>query len=262
MSSLGGAALWRARAVVLALTLSLAAVSGCGRGPFGKVYEYEEDLSISLDGSANLVVNTSIPGLAALRGLDVDARSATAIRKRVRTAYESPVTEVIRVSRPWRRFGRRFVQVRLRIADVRRLSDAPAFSWSKYELAPKDAEYVFRQTIGASALRPGTMQNVGWTGEELVAFRLHLPSQITWHNARDLDTNDPSDIQRGNILAWEQQLTDRLDGKPVAIEVRVESQLILYRTLWLFFGAFATAVLLIGVIIWLTMRKGARETQP
>ena len=29
-----------------------------------------------------------------------------------------------------------------------------------------------------SAMRPGTLQNVGWSGGELVAFRLHLPSKI------------------------------------------------------------------------------------
>ena len=37
---------------------------------FGKQYEYEEDLTIALDGSATLTVNASIPALVALRGLD------------------------------------------------------------------------------------------------------------------------------------------------------------------------------------------------
>ncbi len=69
---------------------------------------------------------------------------------------------------------------------------------------------------GASALRPGTLQKAVWAGGELVAFRLHLPSKIVWHNARELETNEPSSIARGNILAWEQALTDRLDGRPVA----------------------------------------------
>jgi hypothetical protein len=39
----------------------------------------------------------------------------------------------------------------------------------------------------------------------------------------------------------------------------MEGQSILYRTLWLFGGAFAAAVLLIGFLVWLTMRKGAKE---
>ena len=52
-------------------------------------------------------------------------------------------------------------------------------------------------------------------------------------------------MQRGNILAWEQHLTDRLDGRPISIEVRMDRQSILYTTLWLFAGAFAAAVLLL-----------------
>jgi hypothetical protein len=39
----------------------------------------------------------------------------------------------------------------------------------------------------------------------------------------------------------------------------MDRQSILYTTLWLFAGAFAAAVLLLCGIIWLTIRKGARE---
>jgi hypothetical protein len=106
------------------------------------------------------------------------------------------------------------------------------------------------------------LQNVGWTGGELVAFRLHLPSRVVYHNARDLETNETSSIARGNILSWEQHLTYRLDGRPISIEVKMDRQSILHRTLWLFAGAFAAAVLLIVVLIWLTMRKGAKEDDP
>jgi hypothetical protein len=174
--------------------------------------------------------------------------------------YSSPLTEVTRVSRPWSRHGRRFIQIRLHISDIRKLTEVGPFSWSAYELAEKDGVYVFKQTVGVSALKRGTLQNVGWTGGELVAFRLHLPSKIVWHNARDLETNETSDIARGNILAWEQLLTDRLDGRPIAIEVRMDRQSILYRTLWLFAGAFAAAVLLIGSLIWWAMRRAPKES--
>ena len=68
----------------------------------------------------------------------------------------------------------------------------------------------------ASAHRPGTLKNVGWDGSEVVAFRVHFPSRILDHNARDLEKDVPSEIARGNILAWEQKLSDRLDGQPVA----------------------------------------------
>jgi hypothetical protein len=120
---------------------------------------------------------------------------------------------------------------------------------------------VFTQTVGASAFRPGTLSNVGWTGKEIVAFRLHLPSRIVEHNSRSLEQDEPEDVRRGNILGWEQHLSDRLDGKPVRIEVRMESQSILYRTLWLFAGAFAAAVALIGLLLWWTFRKGAKAAE-
>jgi hypothetical protein len=251
----------RSRAAMLAIfVVAVAAFAACGGGGFGKVYEYEEDMFLSLDGSADIIVNASMPALVNLRGLDLPIDPEARVdRDRIRAAYSSAVTEVTRVSRPWRRHGRRFVQVRLHVADVRKLPQAAPFSWSTYELAEKDNLYVFKQNVGASALRPGTMQNVGWIGGELVAFRLHLPSKIVWHNARDLETNETSDIARGNILAWEQHLTDRLDGRPMVLEVRMDRQSILYRTLWLFAGAFAAAVLLLGSLVWWTMRKGAKE---
>lgn len=251
-----------ARACLAAACVIAAAamLSACGGGLFGRVYEYEEDLYLSLDGSADLIINASIPALVALRGLDLDdAPSAQLDRNRIRAIYESPLTDVTRVSRPWRRHGRRFVQVRLHVSDVRRLSEVAPFAWSTYTLAPEGNAVAYRQAVGSSAHRPGTLENVGWTGSELVAFRLHLPSRILDHNARDLEEDVPLDVQRGNILSWEQQLTDRLDGRPILIEVHMDAESILQRTLWLFFGAFAAAVLLLGAIIWLTVRKGVKQ---
>ena len=245
---------------LLACALVLHAACGGGGGLFGKVYEYEEDLYISLDGSADLIINASIPALVALRGLELDVSpNAQVDRDKIRAAYESAITDVTRVSRPWRRNNRRYVQVRVKVTDVRRLSETGPFSWSQYQLVPEGSEVVFRQKIGASAHRPGTLTNVGWNGSELVAFRLHLPSRIRDHNARDLEEDVPSDIQRGNILAWEQHLADRLDGRPIEIAVRMDPDSILYRTLWLFGGAFLAAVALIGGIVWMTIRKGARQ---
>ena len=250
-----------ARAVLLtALGCVAAGTVACRGGILGKQYEYEEDLYLSLDGTATLVVNASLPALVALRGIDIEINPSTRVDlNRIRAAYQSPVTEVTRVSPPWRRAGRRFVQVRLNINDVRKLNEAAPFAWSHYTLKVENGHHVFEQEVGASALRRGTLQSVGWNGSELVAFRLHLPSRILWHNSRDLDTNEPSGPKRGNILAWEQHLADRLDGAPLAIRVELDSQSILHRTLWLFAGAFTAAVAVIALFIWLTMRKGREE---
>lgn len=246
-------------AVLAAIVLGSAACNSTTR-IFGKQYEYEEDLSVSLDGSATLVVNTSLPALVALRGLDIDPNPSGRIeRDKIEAAYRSGVTDVTRVSPPWRRKGRRFVQIRVKVSDIRRLHEVAPFSWSRYGLAQQNGVTVFTQHVGASALKPGTLQNVGWDGSEIVAFRLHLPSKVRWHNSRDLDTNETQDVARGNILGWEQHLADRLDGKPVDIRVEMESQSILYRTLWLFAGAFLAAVTLLGLLIWWTIRKGRQS---
>jgi len=241
-------------AALVALTV---AAAGCGGGVFGKQYEYEEDLTLGLDGSGTLTVNASYPALAALRGLPVPTDSNGRItRDQIRAMFTTPVTDVTRVSREWRRKGRRFVQVRVAFKDIRRLHEAPPFSWSRYSLTQENGKHVYTQRVGASAMTPGSLQNYGWDGREIVAFRLHLPSKIIFHNARDLETNQPRSYDRGNIIAWEQHLADRLEGDPVDIRVEMESRSILHRTLWLFFGAFTAAVLVLVLLIWWTMRRG------
>jgi hypothetical protein len=254
----------RAGACALAVCALALATPGCSSGIFGKQYEYEEEVTLSLDGSATIVVNASVASLVALRGLDLDLDPRSRFdddRAKLEAAYESPLTRA-NVRRPWRRAGRRFVQIRVEVDDVRRLPEVAPFSWSTYELVEKDGQTVFTQLVGASAFRPGTLANVGWTGQEIVAFRLHLPSRILEHNSRTLETDEPDTIHRGNILRWEQHLADRLDGKPVRIEVRMESQSILYRTLWLFAGAFLAAVALIAGLLWWVVRKGAKDPEP
>ena len=244
---------WAAAAAIAALAAGLFWFGG---DLFGRQYEYEEDLTLALDGSATLTINGSIPALVALRGLDLDAQSSTVDRERIRAAYTGPAVRVVSVPRPWRRDGRTFVQVNLEVSDVRRLHEVPPLAWSRYELIDRDGVHVFRQTVSGSALRAGTLQKTGWRGGELVGFRVHLPSRILEHNARDIDRDEPTGIHRGNILAWEQHLSDRLDGQPVTIEVRMESESILYRTLWLFAGAFGAAVLTLVALIWWTVRSG------
>lgn len=247
----------------LGAALALLVIVGLGlwfRGDIlGRQYEYEEELTLGLAGAATLRVNASVAALVALRGLDLDPMAATVDRDRVRAAYESPVAAVTSIPRPWTRRGRPFVQVNLRIPDIRRLHEADPFGWSRYELFEQDGQTMFRQSIGRSAFRPGTLPQVGWDGREIVGFRLHLPSRILEHNARDVETDEPTAVARGNILAWEQHLSDRLDGQPLVITVRMESQSILYLTLWLFAGAFTAAVLTLVALVWWLFRRGGAE---
>lgn len=261
------------RSALLASVLIMAAAR-CGgpHGLLGPEYEYEEDLTLSLDGSATLIVNSSLPALAALRGLTIvaDARTrADQIRDQVQKIYSSRYASVVRVTQ-WTRHGRRYFGVRLRVPDIRQLPKAPPFSWERFELRDDGQQITYRDTLGASAFKAGSLTNVGWQGNELVAFRLHLPSRIRFHNSRDVDTDAPRDPSRGNILTWEQRLTDRLDGRPIAwaddhtpgvMEVRMDRESILYRTLWLFGLAFLAAVVVLALLIWLTVRRGRKEEQ-
>lgn len=238
-------------------------LAACGAG-FGRQYEYDEQLYLNADGSAAVVVNASIPALIALRGLALDPDPRERLdRNRIRQMLSEPGLEITRVSRPWRRRGRQFIQIRAEIDDVERLGATQLFRWSTYSLETRSdatGEYrEYRQVVGAPSGTPPA--NAGWNGSELVAFKLHLPSKIREHNVRVLETNEPGTYERGNILTWEQRLSDRLAGKPIDMQVSMESGSILYRTLWLFAASFAAAMLLLGTLIWTVIRRGRKKNQ-
>jgi hypothetical protein len=257
--------------MVAAVAVVVSACTGRGGGPLGTEYEYEEDLTIRLDGSATLVVNSSVAALAALRGLPLDTAlnaRADALKEQIRTTYASDNVRVGRISN-WTRRGRRFVGIHLTVADVRALPKTAPFSWAAYDLHEEGEQVVYRQTLS----KPATSGSLpaGLTGDEIVAFRLHLPARIRFQNSRYLEKGASRPAARGNIVTWEQRLRERLQGKPIAnaesrqpdvMEVRMDRESILYRTLWLFGIAFAAALLVIAGLIWLTMRRGAPTPDP
>src|SRR5436190_1103185 len=112
--------------------------SACGTTTLFRQYEYEEEIYLSLDGSATVYVNSSRAAL---------------------------------------------------------------FAWSTYQFRRDGDQFRYLQTVGASAGKD--VGSVGWNGSEIVAFRLHLPSKIRYHNTG-------REVGRGNILVWEQPLADRL----------------------------------------------------
>jgi len=262
---------FRPRAALLAFAIiavtSGAACNGGRPALLGPGYEYEEDLTLSLDGSATVTVNASVQALAVLRGihLNTDPTSrADVLKNEARAAYTSPYSAVTGVS-VWSRGGRRFVGVRMRIPDVRQLSKAAPFAWSAYDLHEENDQAIYRQTLTGKATPD---PNAGWSGDELIAFRLHLPARIRFHNSRDYRTGAVRDIGRGNILTWEQRLRDRVDGKPIAwsgdhhpgvMEAHMDRQSILYRTLCLFAIAFVCALVVLAGLIWLTVRRGRSD---
>ncbi len=232
---------------LLALLVVVLTSAACQQVGLIKQYQYDERVELSLDGSAIVDINASIPALVALRGatLSVDPE-ARFDRQAFRQLYEGPGVTVRDVS-AFRRHGRRFAHVRLEVSDILQLPRLVPLSWSRYRLERLEQEFRFVQEVGPAAqLEIG---DVGWTGNELVAFRVHLPSRIHFHNS-------PLGVERGNILVWEQPLRDRLAGMPLRMEARMETESILYRTLWLFLGTFTAAMAVLALIIWWVSRKG------
>ena len=251
----------RSRTLGAAVAMLLGAeIAGCS-SPLGTQYEYDEQLYLTVRGAATVIIDTSIPALIALRGAKLDPSSLARVdQTEVRHVYEAAGCHVVRVGQPWRRDGRRFIQVRLDTDDVRTLGQCGMLAWSTYTFEHEGQVLHFVQRLGASA--SGNPGKVNWDGSELVAFRLHLPSRILSHNVRRIDVDEPGDVERGNILTWEQTLADRRAGKPITMDVRLDSQSILYRTFWLFGGAFTAAVLTLALIVWLVIRLGRRQARP
>jgi hypothetical protein len=221
---------------------------GCSGSLLKKQYEYEEELYLGLDGSATLNVNASVPALVALRGIDLNpSPRARFDRERIRGFYEGPGVTVSALNSS-RRYGRRFVHVSLDVPDVRTLEHVAPFTWSTYHFAREGDLYEFKQTVGAPTDK--RLGDVGWNGSELVAFRMHLPSRIAYHNA---PSHRP---ERGNILEWEQPLVDRLRGAPIDIDVQIETQSILARTLLLFGTTIVAAFATMALVVWWVARRG------
>lgn len=242
------------RALLLLLLFAVLASCACdGGGLLGKEYEYEEQLRLYVDGTARMDLSSSVPALVALRGIDLDTNPETEVdRDKVRAFFGGPGVEVgsVRVSR---RDGRRFVHVRIDVDDIRQLSRVAPFSWSTYRFDHRGELLEYRQHVGAPAGK--AVGDVGWNGSELVAFRMHIPSVIVFHNAPSRKT------ERGNILEWEQPLADRLEGEPIDVEVNMEPDSILYSTLLLFGTTIVLAGIAFGVVIWRVMRHGREGMQ-
>jgi hypothetical protein len=250
------------RAIFLAgVVATLVVVTGCNR-VLGREYEYEEDTTLSLDGSAIVYINTSIAALVALRGFDLNpdtrARFDQAFVANVRRQAEAGGCVIDSVSTTsWYRSGRRFLQLRVRVPDIRHAATCSLLSWSKYAYTDDGKEIALRQDLGPSSGKD--VAGVNWDGSEFVAFKLHLPSKITFHNVRDLDSGLVTPPKRGNILVWEQRLSDRRAGKPLSMEMRMERESILRRTMMLFAAAFVAAVAVMGGAIWWTLKRPRRR---
>lgn len=244
------------RRCLWALIGLLALPAGC-TNPFGRQYEYEEQVFPAVDGSAEIIVNASVAALLALRGITIAPSGARPDRDATREVVAKAGCPVTSVGRPWTRSGRHFVQIRLASPQLASLSTCPLLSWSTYALEPFEGGLRYRQHVGApSGSAPA---GVEWTGQELVAFRVYVPSRVRYHNVKKLADGTDGEMERGNIGSWEQTLADRRAGKPIDIEVRMDAESILRRTLWLFAGSLAAAVVTMAGIVFFVKRRGRKK---
>jgi hypothetical protein len=225
------------------------AISRTGSAP---TYEYEEVIYLELDGSATVDVNASIASIAAVHGADLgpDPEGAPA-QAVVRALFAAPGVEVSALTF-FGRGGRRFVHVSLDVSDVRRLPASPSFAASAFRFERRGDRVVFRRIPGGAAAGDAGNLDAGggaWIGDERAAVRVRVPSTVLFENAT-------SDVQRGNMLVWEQPLAARLSRVPIELHVDMASSSILSSTLVLFGAAVAAAALMFAVVIALVVRKG------
>jgi hypothetical protein len=234
------------RVALCAVLCCSAIAAACSGRVLKPQYEYEEELYLDLDGSATLNLNASVPALVALHGADLptDAR-ARLDRDRVRALFAYHGSDVTLSTS--RRDGRRFVHVSVQVDDVRRLAQIRMFGWSTYDFRRDSDRIDFNQVVGPS--RGRDVGDVGWDGSELIAFRMHLPSEILFHNSS-------ADVRRGNILEWEQPLSARSGGEPLELRVQMAPESILYTTLLLFGSTVVAAALTFAAVVWWLARRG------
>jgi hypothetical protein len=244
----GGARLkWAA--FVLCIALAAAGTAIGLRSPMLHEYEYQEDIYPSLDGSATVYITGSIPALVALDALPLSTDPISPVdRAKLRAMFSGPHVTASNLSL-FRRHGRRFLSLRVDTGDLRRLSEIAPLSRETYDFSKTDGGYRLTVQVAPSAGLP--IPDVGWRGDERVGFRLHIPSKIESHNT--LERNFLS----GNILVWEQSLADRLAGVPLRLEVRMQPESILYRTLWLFALSAGSAVVCFLLFMWWVSRRGS-----
>jgi hypothetical protein len=230
-----------------ALSLACAVfVVGCSGSILRQQHEYEEELYLNLDGSATLHLNASVAALVALRGVDLPTDPRARVDwQQVRALFEQPGADVnVNLKR---RNGRRFVHVRVDVDNVEQLSRVAPFAWSTYRFGQRDDVFEYRQLVGPAAGKQ--VGDVGWDGTETVAFKMHLPSEILFENA-------DSDVERGNILEWEQPLSARLEGEPLQLEAHIATESILYTTLRLFGSTILAVAATFGIVLWWVARHG------
>ena len=232
----------------LALLAVVFALAGC-RALVPQQDQYEEELYLALDGSATHVRQRLRPRTRGAAGAGSGPGSAEAPldRRRVRELYESPVTHVTRSARHAARVAGSCTCAstcrtcggfprRIRLHGPRTGCVAPATSTStSRSLAP-------RQGV-TSATRGGAARK-------------------SWRSACTCRARFATTMRRRRWLSvatsWCGSSRSRIGSRASRshIEVRIDIESILYRTLWLFGVMIVVVVTLFAGLLWWIVRKG------
>jgi hypothetical protein len=226
-----------------AVLLAILASRGC------RVYEYEHEFWLNVDGSGSVYV-TGQPALwTAFKGLGkADDPGSAATPEAARALFEGCGLRVRRVTLT-HRGGRPYLFVAADFSDVNRLSGTRAFPDLDLRL---DRE-AGRLKLSGTWRRPEATRSVGVGDREgLMAVRFHLPAKIYDHR------NAADGVERGNILGWREGLSAALDGQPLELGATMDERSILGSTVALFGWAIAGALALLGGTLYLVFRKGKK----
>lgn len=228
---------------IAALLFLAALLQGC------LAYEYEHEFWLRVDGSGTVFV-TGRPGLwAAFKGLGrPDALEATVTREAARALFERSGLRVRRVTLT-RRDGRPYLFVAADFDDVNKLNGTAAFPDLEIGLRVEGD----RQRLDGTWVRPATTPDpAGGDRQGLMAVRFHLSAKVYEHK------NAVEGIERGNIVAWRQDVAQALDGRGLEFGATTDRRSILHSTVGLFALAIGLGLSLLGLALYLVFRRGRR----
>lgn len=83
-----------------------------------------------------------------------------------------------------------------------------------------------------------------------MAVRFHLPSKVYDHK------NAADGVERGNIVAWRQDVAAALRGEPLRFHATMDQRSILWSTVGLFGTAIVLALATLGGALYFALRRG------
>jgi hypothetical protein len=230
----------------------LAAVALLAAGLRGCVaYEYEHEFWLNVDGSGSVYV-TGRPDLwRTFKGLAALGDDADALRAAGRDLFTRAGLRVRRATVTYRK-GRPYLFVSADFADVNALSSTAAFPDLQLAMRQKDGRLRLEGRWAPPARPPEPPPD----GSGLMAVRFHLPSKVYGHD------NATDGVERGNIVAWRQEVARGLAGGPLAFGATIDARSILWSAVGLFAAAIVTGLLIIAAALFLVFRRGRRAQRP